>query len=110
MTSASLLPIQARGCNTEPFSPLQWEVTLAPIRSCFLLVLRDCFGEVYVHPLSLRARFTILTNETVGILRQKGVELGSVQFLKQNILPLILTATVALAVVVGEVRIIFPDG
>jgi hypothetical protein len=44
----------------------------------------------------------------VGILRQKGVELHSLQFLKQNILPLLLTATVALAVVVAEVRIVFP--
>ena len=52
----------------------------------------------------------VLTKHGVGILRQKGIELRSRDFVMQNILPLILTSTVALAVVVAEVRIIFPDG
>lgn len=45
-----------------------------------------------------------------GILSQKGVEVRSVEFLRQNAVPLLVSATVALAVVAAEVRVIFPDG
>lgn len=49
------------------------------------------------------------TNNSTGILKQKGVEVHSLEFFKHNVMPLIVTATVALAVVVAEVRIIFPN-
>lgn len=44
-----------------------------------------------------------------GILSQKGVEVRSIEFLRQNVMPLLVSATVALAVVAAEVRVIFPD-
>ena len=51
----------------------------------------------------------VLTVASVGILRQKGIEVHSVEFLRQNIMPLVVSSTVALAVVLAEVRIIFPN-
>jgi len=47
--------------------------------------------------------------DTTGILKQKGVEVHSLDFIKHNVLPLVVTATMALAVVVAEVRVIFPE-
>lgn len=79
--------------------------TLVLIHSSFRLVLQACFGAVGHALAQFNRKLT-----SAGILRQKGVELRSLDFLKQNILPLLLTASVALAVVVAEVRIIFPDG
>lgn len=52
---------------------------------------------------------TVLTGASLGILRQKGIEVHSMTFLRQNTLPLVVSATVALAVVLAEVRVIFPD-
>lgn len=49
-------------------------------------------------------------NTNVGILQQKGIEVRSLDFIRYNTLPLVLTTAVALAVVVAEVRIIFPSG
>ena len=45
-----------------------------------------------------------------GILKQKGIEVGALEFMRYNLLPLLVTAGVAFTVVVAEVRIIFPDG
>jgi len=60
-------------------------------------------------PWSLLERLLCSERALLGILRQKGIEVHGVDFLRQNILPLVVTSGVALAVVLAEVRVMFPN-